>query len=115
MTGRMLARLPGTIVRIAGNTGRKMIDRARSMERQKGRTKAYEPVELIPLDYAVLCEDCQMISQARNDHCLSCGSHSILSLTSVLGSRSTTRLQHEPTPFAEPETVFRDLPAPQPA
>jgi|GEM_PF-2603807 len=105
MTGGMLARLPGAIVRIAGNTGRKMIDKARSMERQKGRAKAFEPVELIPLNQAVLCEDCQMISQARNDHCLSCGSHSILTLASVLGSQTTTSLQHEPSSSAEPEPL----------
>ena len=50
-------------------------------------------------------EDCQMISRARNDHCLSCGSHSILSLVNVLGSQSTTSLQHKPSPSeAEPET-----------
>ena len=105
MAGKMLARLPRTFVRIAGDAGRKMIDRARSVERQKRRTKNFEPVELIPLDHAVLCEDCQMISQARNDHCLSCGSHSILSLASVLGSQTVASLQHEISPTAEPETL----------
>ena len=115
MTGKMLGRLPRTIVLIAGDAGRKVIDKARSVERQKRRAKTFEPVELIPLDHAVLCGDCQMISRARNDHCLSCGSHSILSLASVLGSPATTSLQHKPTPSAEPETLIRDLPAPQPA
>jgi len=115
MAGKMLARLPRTIVLVAGDAGRKVINKARSIERQKRRTKNFEPVELIPLDHAVLCEDCQMISQARNDHCLSCGSHSILSLASVLGSQTATSLQHEISPSAEPETVIRDLPATQPA
>ena len=115
MTGKMLGRLPRATVLIAGDPGHKVIDKARSVERQKRRAKTFEPVELIPLDHAVLCEDCQMISRARNDHCLSCGSHSILSLASVLGSQSTTSLQHKPTPSAEPETLIGDLPAPQPA
>ncbi len=115
MTGKMLGRLPKTIVLIAGHAGRKVIDKVRRVERQKRRPKNFEPVELIPLDHAVLCEDCQMISWARNNHCLSCGSHSILSLASVLGSQPTTSLQHKPTSSAEPETLIRDIPAPQPA
>ena len=115
MTGKMLGRLPRTIVLIAEHAGRKVIDKARRMERQKRRAKTFEPVELIPFDHAVLCEDCQTISRARNDHCLSCGSHSILSLASVLGSQSTTSLQHKPTPSAEPEALIMDLRAPQPA
>jgi len=115
MTGKMLGRLPRAIVLIAGEAGHKVIDKARSMDRQKRCAKTFEPVELIPLDHAVLCEDCQLISRARNDHCLSCGSHSILSLANVLGSQSTTSLQHKPTPSAEPETLIRGLPAPQPA
>src|ERR1051326_7063591 len=96
MAGKMLARLPRTIVLIAGDAGRKVINKARSIERQKHRTKNFEPVELIPLDHAVLCEDCQMISWARNSRCFSCGGHSIPNLASVLGSQSTTSLQHKP-------------------
>jgi hypothetical protein len=106
----MLARLPRTIALIAGDAGRKVIDNARSVERQKRRAKTFEPVELIPLDHAVLCEDCQLISRARNDHCLSCGSHSILSLANVLGSQSTHSVQYRPSPSAKPETssgIFR--------
>ena len=107
MTGKMLERLPRTIVLIAGHAGRKVIDKARRVERQKRRAKSFEPVELIPLDHAVLCEDCQMISRGRNDHCLSCGSHSILSLASVLGRQPATSLQQKPIPSAEPETLVR--------
>ena len=107
MADGMLAGLPRAIVRIAGNAGREMIGRARIVERQKRRPKNFEPVELIPLGHAVLCEDCQMISQARNSHCLSCGSHSILSLAIVLGSQPATSLRQKPTPSAEPETSVR--------
>jgi hypothetical protein len=39
MTGKMLARWPSTIVPIAGDAGRKVIDKAQSMERQS-RSKA---------------------------------------------------------------------------
>jgi hypothetical protein len=89
MTGKMLARWPRTVALIAGDAGRLVIEKARSTDRQSRRAKDFDPVELIPLGHAVLCEDCQMISRARNDHCLSCGSHSILSLVTVLGSQST--------------------------
>lgn len=105
MTDKMLARWPRTMALIAGDAGRKVIDQARSAERHRRRAKTSEPVDLIPLDHAVLCEDCQMISRARNDHCLSCGSHSILSLVNILGSQSNTSLQHQPSlSEAEPET-----------
>jgi hypothetical protein len=69
--------------------------RARNTQRRSLDTKTFESVELIPLNSAVLCEDCQMISKARNDHCLSCGSHSILSLANVLGSQFPSTRRHQ--------------------
>jgi len=45
----------------------------------------FEPVELVPLDQAVLCENCHVIRRGKNHHCLSCGSPSILYLENVLG------------------------------
>jgi hypothetical protein len=39
MTGKMLARWPRTIVLIAGDAGRKVIDKARSTECQSRRAK----------------------------------------------------------------------------
>ena len=38
----------------------------------------------IPLNRAVLCEDCQMITQATQSVCLACGSKSIYSLQAML-------------------------------
>lgn len=58
----------------------------------------FEPVELIPLDQAVLCENCQVISRAKNDHCLSCGSHSILHLANVLGREEKFISNIKPSP-----------------
>ena len=58
----------------------------------------FEPVELIPLDQAVLCENCQVISRAKNDHCLSCGSHSILHLANVLGREQDSISSIKPSP-----------------
>jgi hypothetical protein len=40
--------------------------------------------ESIPLAEAVLCVDCNMITRAKNGHCLVCESASLLNLASVL-------------------------------
>ena len=44
------------------------------------------PLSLIPLQRAVLCANCEMVSEGRNGHCIVCGSASLLSLARVLGS-----------------------------
>ncbi len=45
------------------------------------------PVNLIPLHHAVLCANCDVISESRNGHCLACGSPSLISLSRVLSRR----------------------------
>lgn len=39
----------------------------------------------IPLIEAVLCADCEMISDSAGENCLVCGSRSLLSIARVLG------------------------------
>lgn len=39
----------------------------------------------IPLLNAVLCADCEIITESAGDVCLVCGSHSLLSLGRILG------------------------------
>jgi hypothetical protein len=43
------------------------------------------PVNLITLQNAVLCANCDVISESRNGHCIACGSPSLISLSRVLG------------------------------
>lgn len=43
------------------------------------------PVNLITLQNAVLCANCDVISESRNGHCIACGSPSLVSLSRVLG------------------------------
>jgi hypothetical protein len=43
------------------------------------------PVNLIPLQNAVLCANCDVITESRNGHCVACGSPSLMSLSRVLG------------------------------
>ena len=40
---------------------------------------------LVRLRKAVLCANCEVISEDLNGHCASCGSQSLLSLSRVLG------------------------------
>jgi len=40
---------------------------------------------LVRLQKAVLCTNCEVISEGRNGHCAGCGSQSLLSLSRVLG------------------------------
>ena len=50
--------------------------------------RPWTPVESIPLDEAVLCEDCKVITRAKNNHCLVCGGHSIVSLARILDRKA---------------------------
>ena len=40
---------------------------------------------LVRLQKAVLCANCEVISEGRNGHCAGCGSQSLLSLSRLLG------------------------------
>jgi hypothetical protein len=42
-------------------------------------------VNAICLQNAVLCADCEVISDSAHETCLVCGSHSLMSLSRVLG------------------------------
>jgi len=80
------------------------------MGARDNQTAGFEPVELIPLDQAVLCENCQVISRAKNDHCLSCGSHSILHLANVLGREDKFTSNIKPSPAeAELERTYSTI------
>ena len=55
----------------------------------------FEPVELIPLDQAVLCEICHVINRGKNHHCLSCGA---FHLAGVLGREENSISAIRPSP-----------------
>lgn len=46
--------------------------------------RVFAPRNLIPLPQAVLCANCEVISDSRNGHCVVCGSPSLLNLARVL-------------------------------
>ena len=43
------------------------------------------PLNLIPLDHAFLCANCDVVSESRNGRCVACQSPSLISLSQVLG------------------------------
>lgn len=47
---------------------------------------------LVPLQKAVLCVNCEVISEGLNGHCAGCGSQSLLKLSGVLGGTTVPEL-----------------------
>ena len=50
-------------------------------------------INAICLQNAVLCADCEVISDSPHETCCVCGSHSLLSLSRVLGTLPVQRAQ----------------------
>ena len=55
--------------------------------------RIFVPRNLIPLQQAVLCANCEVVSDSKNGHCIVCGSPSLLNLARVLSgpNRSAER------------------------
>ena len=51
---------------------------------------------LVRLQKAVLCANCEVISEGLNDHCACCGSQSLLSLNTVLGGEIEPEMSFDP-------------------
>ena len=49
--------------------------------------KALAETQVIPLREAVLCVDCEMVSNSTQGHCLACGSHALMNIAAALGGR----------------------------
>jgi hypothetical protein len=47
---------------------------------------------LVRLEKAVLCANCEVISEGRNGHCAGCGNQSLLSLSRLLGGTIKSEL-----------------------
>ena len=48
-------------------------------------------VNAIPLQNAVLCADCEVVSDSRHETCVVCGSRSLLNLACILGGKLPAR------------------------
>jgi hypothetical protein len=49
------------------------------------RAEKDRPLNSISLQIAVLCADCDVVSDSPHDHCLVCGSRSLLNISRLLG------------------------------
>ena len=47
--------------------------------------KALAETQVLPLMEAVLCVDCEMVSNSSRGHCLACGSRALLNVATALG------------------------------
>ena len=48
-------------------------------------TQLWLDTDLVRLQRAVLCANCEVISECKNGHCPACGSQALLSLGKLLG------------------------------
>jgi len=60
-------------------------------------TRNQRDAEILLLDAAVFCLDCEVISNSRGDECPSCKGHSLLSLAKILGGSLRDRKPSEGT------------------
>jgi hypothetical protein len=49
------------------------------------RTQEFRPLNSICLQNAVLCAECDVVSDSPSDHCLVCGSRSLFNISRLLG------------------------------
>lgn len=54
---------------------------------------AWSNANLVRLQKAVLCANCDVISEGLNGHCAACGSEALLALSRVLGGTIQADLQ----------------------
>ena len=67
--------------------------------------QAWLNTNLVRLHKAVLCANCEVISEGLNGHCAGCGSQSLLSLNRVLGGTIESELSFS---FATSEHASSD-------
>ena len=53
------------------------------------------PLNLVPLQNAVLCANCEVVSDSRNGHCIVCGSPSLMNLSRVLSGSEESNKEEE--------------------
>jgi len=61
-------------------------------------TQPWLHADLVRLKKAVLCANCEVISEGLNGHCAACGSEALLRLHMLLGGTADAALAFEMTP-----------------
>lgn len=59
------------------------------MSGSRGRSSVQGPwvLNAVPLENAVLCAECDVVSDSPHDVCLVCGSHSLFNIARVFGGK----------------------------
>src|ERR1700680_192139 len=77
----------------------------------KVRAENDRPLNSISLRNAVLCADCDVVSDSPHDHCLVCGSRSLLNISRLLGGtmpgRRTMLIENAGGPSTSPRPVLK--------
>lgn len=69
----------------------------------------------VALQNAVLCADCEVVSDSPHDQCLVCGSHSLVNISRMLGGnlpKDRTSLVKTDTVEATPREMVLSFPMP---
>jgi putative methionine-R-sulfoxide reductase with GAF domain len=69
----------------------------------------FKDVSFVPLQSATFCVQCELISKNSRPYCLACGSHSLLSLSRVLGGSLLQQQTAHLITDVELDSLVRDL------
>jgi hypothetical protein len=67
-------------------------------------TQLSPDTNLVRLQSAVLCANCEVISEGTNGHCTACGSQALLSLSRILGGPLASSMPFQFSEYLVPET-----------
>jgi hypothetical protein len=65
--------------------------------------------DVVPLQSAVLCVDCECVSNGRSQQCRVCGSRSLLSLARIIGGRRLSASRPEDSSEPVPEVALLNV------
>jgi hypothetical protein len=75
------------------------------------RAEEFRPLNSISLQNAVLCAECDVVSDSPHDHCLVCGSRSLFNISRLLGGmlpNQRAKLINPATrPFTPPKRMLK--------
>ena len=75
------------------------------------RAEELRPLNSISLQNAVLCAECDVVSDSPHDHCLVCGSRSLFNISRVLGgmlpSQRAKVIDPASQPFTPPKRMLK--------
>src|SRR5580693_10811168 len=76
-----------------------------------GASRAGRSLNAVALQNAVLCAECDVVSDSPHDHCLVCGSRSLFNISRLLGgmlpSQRAKLVDPASRPFSLPKVVLR--------